>query len=375
MPEPFRNHFSPQFTTLLAEAIGAVYPAFDHLAFTTRVHDEQWDARALKDRMRHMTRGLRGLLPDDYPAALAILRQAAPKLDRFRLPLLVFPDFVEVYGLDHWDESIAALEQFTQQSSAEFAVRPFIVRDQARMMAQMERWAGHESEHVRRLASEGCRPRLPWGMALAAFKRDPAPILPILERLKNDASEYVRRSVANNLNDIAKDNPAAALETLRRWHEEHGAGVRWVVAHGLRTLVKQGHPEALTLLGYGAASGFALRDLTVTPETVTVGDSITLRFVVESHADVPLNLMIDYIIHHTRANGQRTPKVFKLAKRTLAPGWRLEISRRHSFRPVTTRRYYAGEHVAEIQINGVVAGSASFMLVDAPDMLPPPGVW
>ncbi|MFO7321578.1 MAG: DNA alkylation repair protein [Chloroflexota bacterium] len=367
MPEPFKNHFHPGFTRALANAIRAVYPAFDTEAFFASVHDEQWEARELKARMRHMTVCLRAFLPDDYRSALAILRALEPPPDRYRLALLVLPDFVEVYGLADWDASIAALEQFTQQSTAEFAVRPFIIADQPRMMEQMLRWAGHENEHVRRLASEGCRPRLPWGVALPALKRDPTPILPVLERLKNDESEYVRRSVANNLNDIAKDNPDIALATLRRWNREHGEGVRWVVAHGLRTLVKEGNRDALALLGYEADGGFALNDLTVTPDTVRVGENITLRFAVENRAGAPLNLMIDYIIHHARANGKRSPKVFKLTKRTLAPGERVEIRRQHSFRPVTTRRYYAGEHVAEIQINGVVCGSAPFMLVDAPD--------
>ncbi len=241
MPEALKDiFFKPAYFDALNTAIQSVDPTFDAQTFVERVHDDQWDGRALKERVRHITVVLHGLLPADYRTALTILRQAAAALEYRDFGVLIFPDFVEMYGLDDWDASLPALEQFTQMMSAEFAVRPFIVQNPARMMAQMELWSRHESASVRRLASEGSRPRLPWGIALNALKADPAPILPILERLKDDESEDVRRSVSNNLNDISKDNPQVVIEIARRWLAEDKPEARAIVIHALRTLVKKG---------------------------------------------------------------------------------------------------------------------------------------
>jgi 3-methyladenine DNA glycosylase AlkC len=273
-----------------------------------------------------------------------------------------FPDYVEVYGLDDWEASIPALEQFTQQVSAEFAIRPFIVRYPERTLAKMLEWAEHKDPRVRRLASEGCRPRLPWGMALSALKADPSPILPILDALKGDPSESVRRSVANNLNDISKDNPDIVLEVLARWQTDGTDEIRRITSHALRTLIKQGHPEALELLGYPSHPAIAVRNMTVEPATILMGEKVTLSFEIASLGDQPQNLMIDYVVHLMRANGKQTAKVFKLTKRTLQPGQVLQITRQHSFAPVTTRKYYPGEHAIEPKINGRLFERAEFVL-------------
>lgn len=365
MPEPFKNAFSRPFVDSLAHALQQYYNDFPREAFLHAVFDDAWEARELKDRMRHITHSLRATLPHSYPQALEILRAAAPQstLDGYGLAALVFPDFVEVYGLDHWDESLAALEQFTQQSSAEFAVRPFIVRDTPRMMAHMQAWTQHASPHLRRLASEGCRPRLPWAMALPAFKADPSPILPILEALKNDESEYVRRSVANNLNDIAKDNPQVTLEVLHTWNQHPTPPIESITRHALRTLIKSGDMQALSLLGYGRAK-VTVQGLAVTPQQVMMGDELTFTCEVVALDDAPQAVEIDYVIHFARANGKSNAKVFKLTRKTLAPHECLSLRRRHSFRPITTRRYYAGEHALEIQVNGEVMARVTFSLVD-----------
>ena len=216
MAEPLKNMFNQAYLDDLGAAIQSHYPPFDTRAFLARVIDDQWEGRALKERMRHITTVLHGFLPQDYRTALDILRRVAPTLSQYGFENRIFPDFVGLYGLDDWEASISSLEQFTQLISAEYAVRPFILRDQERMMAQMLQWACRQNHQVRRLASEGCRPRLPWGVALPALQANPSPILPILERLKRDPSEAVRRSVANNLNDIAKDNPDVVIGLLRR---------------------------------------------------------------------------------------------------------------------------------------------------------------
>jgi 3-methyladenine DNA glycosylase AlkC len=363
MPEAFKDiFFQRAFFDDLVAALREADPGFDSATFLARIFDDQWAERALKDKMRQVTLALHETLPHDYRAALALLRQAAPAVDRHGFEKMVFPDFVEVYGLDDWEVSLPALEQFTRQMSAEYAVRPFIVKDQARMMAQMEKWAHHANPAVRRLASEGCRPRLPWAMALPALKADPSPILPILDVLKDDPSEDVRRSVANNLNDISKDNPDVVIDVLRRWQALNTAEIQKIVNHALRTLVKAGHPAALELLGFGAKPEVVVNNLAVEPESIAIGESITFSFEIESAAETPQDLVIDYVVHLVRAKGQTTPKVFKLTKKTIAPGETIRITKRHSFQPVTTRRYYPGEHAIEIQINGTKIERESFVL-------------
>jgi 3-methyladenine DNA glycosylase AlkC len=328
-----------------------------------RVLDEGWGQRALKERMRHVTMMLHDFLPADYRAALGILQAAAPAVPYGSFVAMVPSDYVSVYGLDDYEASVAALELFTQRVSAEFAVRPFLMRYPERMMGQMLVWADHESEDVRRLASEGCRPRLPWGMALPALKKDPSPILPILERLKNDPSETVRRSVANNLNDIAKDNPDVVLDVLARWNRSgQSAEMRQLTKHALRTLIKAGDGRALALVGVAGEAAVRVFEQRVEPERIPLDGTITFSFAVESLAEEPQELMIDYVVHFARLNGKRTPKVFKLARRTIQPGEMVRIVKKQSFRPITTRRYYAGEHGIQVQINGKLFPLVSFTL-------------
>lgn len=364
MPEPLKNMFNEKFISDLSAVVKSCFPAFDVKAYHARIFDDQWQRRELKDRTRHISSSLRPFLPKEYAEALSVLRQASMNLKGYSYEIMIFPDFVEVFGLDEWDASLPALEQFTQLCSSEFAVRPFIIRDPDRMMAQMMQWAQHENYHVRRLASEGCRPRLPWGISLPAFKADPSPILPILEQLKHDASEYVRRSVANNLNDIAKDNPDAVLDVARRWQMQDSPEMQALIRHALRTLIKKGDYAALELLGYGGNGQVAVKDLTIQPGQIAIGDSLTFSFVIVSHADKPQNLMIDYIVCLMRSNGKQTPKVFKLNKVRIAPGETLTIKRKHSFKPVTTRRYYPGEHAIIIQINGKQFDPAVFTVTE-----------
>jgi 3-methyladenine DNA glycosylase AlkC len=229
-------------------------------------------------------------------------------------------------------------------------------------MAQLEEWSRHENCHVRRLASEGTRPRLPWTMRLPQFIDDPRPVLKILNNLKADPVLLVRRSVANNLNDIAKDNPDLVVETLREWQQIENEGTQWIIGHASRTLVKQGNKAALALLGYSPNPAIRVKNLKIENHKINLGDALNFSFEVQSTGDDSQNLMIDYIIHHMKANGKLSPKVFKLAKKRLKAGETLHISKNHSIKPITTRKYYPGQHRLEIQINGQVWADAAFEL-------------
>ncbi len=365
MPDALKDtFFTLAFLNDLSAAITAVYPAFDGAVFLDRVLNEDWPGRELKARMRHITVTLRDFLPADYRAALDVLQRAAPAVSQYGFDKMVFSDFVEVFGLEDWDASLPVLEAFTQEMTAEFAVRPFIEQDPPRMMAQMLAWARHPSEAVRRLASEGCRPRLPWAMRLPTLVADPAPILPLLDVLKDDESESVRRSVANNLNDIAKDHPEVVIEVLRGWQDHASPEIAWITRHALRTLLKQGHPGALALLGFEPDAAVTVRGLRVEPESVALGEEITVTCEIVSEGDAPQDLMIDYVMHFMKANGQLAPKVFKLTTRTLAPGEATTLRKLHSFRAITTRRYYPGPHAVEIQVNGTVLARQEFTVTE-----------
>jgi 3-methyladenine DNA glycosylase AlkC len=359
----FKNLFNQTSVGELADAVQAVYPSFARAAFLAQVFDDHWVARELKQRMRHITLALSAHLPADFRAALDVLRAALPRLGHQGLEKMVFPDFVEVNGLDDYAASMPALELFTQHMSAEFAIRPFIVRYPAQTMAQMLAWASHPNADVRRLASEGCRPRLPWGMALPALQADPSPILPILEQLKNDPSEMVRRSVANNLNDITKNQPALVVDLLRRWQADGSPEMKALTSHALRTLVKAGDPAALALLGYGSTPAIAITHVVVEPAVISLGDKVVLTFDVTSTGTVPQELVIDYVVHLVRANGSRTPKVFKLSRKTIQPGETVHMRKQHSFAPVTTRRYYPGTHAIQPQVNGQAGAEAEFEVI------------
>jgi 3-methyladenine DNA glycosylase AlkC len=361
-----RLMFNRDSVGALADAVAAVYPPFASGPFLAAVFAPGWDELALKERMRRITTVLHDFLPADYPEALAILHRTLPRLGIQGFEKMVFPDYVDCYGRENLDTSLDALELFTQEVSAEFAIRPFIERYPQETMARMLAWAGHSHPGVRRLASEGCRPRLPWGMGLPALKRDPSPILPILERLKNDPDEAVRRSVANNLNDIAKDNPDVVLRLLRDWQAGATPEVAWITRHALRTLVKDGDPGALDLLGYGAAA-VSVSPVAVTPQEVMMGESVTFSFTITSTASAPQDLVVDYALHLQRAGGKQTAKVFKIGKWTLQPGDTLTITRSHNFRPITTRKYYPGPHAVQPQVNGALYEPATFTLLAAPE--------
>jgi len=249
--------------------------------------------------------------------------------------------------------------------SAEFAIRPFILRYPERMLAQMLSWTAHPSAEVRRLATEGCRPRLPWGIALPVLKSDPSPILPILEKLKNDPSDSVRRSVANNLNDISKDNPAVVVDVLARWRREDASPeLQAIIQRALRTLIKAGYPDALAIVGVSVQPNVTVRKLTVDPQVIPLGGEVSFAFEVESLCEQPQDLIIDYVVHLARAGGKSSSKVFKLTRRTLQPGEVIQITKKQSFRPITTRRYYVGTHAIQPKINGQLFDRVEFVVTE-----------
>ncbi|HEY0636829.1 MAG TPA: DNA alkylation repair protein [Pseudonocardiaceae bacterium] len=364
-----KRHFNGDAARLLGGMVRQEYPGFDVEGYAAEV-DRRIPGKELKDRVLVLTEGLRDRLPADYPQALRILvailgDELAEGEGMFNVSWFLMPvaRFVEEYGLDHPELSIDALIEITRRHTAEYAIRPFIERHHDLTMKRLAECALDPSHNVRRMASEGTRPRLPWARTLTIFVADPRPVLDILEPLRSDPSEYVRKSVANNLNDISKDHPGVALETARRWTAESPTPeTAWIVRHALRTLVKKGHPEALAVLGATGGEHIRVPRLSVGPRTVVLGETVVIRLDVENSDSRPHRVAIDYVVHHVRRNGRSIPKVFKLTTLALAPGERRSLVKSHPIREVTTRRYYPGDHVIDIQVNGLVLASDRFEL-------------
>lgn len=354
MAEALKDIYSKEFLESFVHKIQSVYSNFDKNGFINNIMDDVWDELKLKERTRKISETLGVYLPKTYEEALEILFAIDESCVGF--PYLFFPDFVVVFGQAkrHWQLSMKAIERFTIRSSSEFAVRPFIMDNPELMMKQMNKWAKSENEHVRRLASEGCRPRLPWGEALPMFKKDPTPIISILEQLKEDPSAYVRKSVANNLNDISKDNPETIIELIKKWKGKN-TYTDWILRHGARSLIRKAHPEVMKLFGYGDSTSDSLvttSKLSVDLKKVKIGQSCSLKYDIHIRKGNPVHIRIEYGIDFVKARGNVSRKLFLLSDKTVLGGEHLIGTRTHSWKDLTTRRHYVGEHKIVLLVNG-----------------------
>lgn len=356
MADTLAGRFSRTFLYEFAVIVKQAYGSFNIEQFMQLVFDEQWDEKQLKQRIRHISASLGKTLPPNYEDAIAVLSEISPLCSGFEY--LFLPDFVELYGLQHWNTSMQALARFTSSSSSEFAVRPFIAHDPIRMMRQMLDWANHPNHHIRRLASEGCRPKLPWATPLRMFIDDPSPILPILQQLKADESEYVRKSVANNLNDIAKNHPDLVIQLSQEWLG-HDPRTDWIVKHGCRTLLRKADPDVLALFGLNKAPDVTINQLELNSKHVAIGDALEFSFSVRSNEPSPQLLRVEYAIDFVKANGKTSRKLFKVTENSFDQADRT-YSRKHSFKDLTTRKHYPGMHQLSIIINGVEQVSDNF---------------
>ena len=363
MAEPLKNLLHPALVTDMAGYISPHAPDFDAERFV-RLATEGMERLELMQRSEQIRDALAQTLPADYVSAAAILRRALPSGKQPGLSgwaLLPVNQFVSQHGLFHFDQSLALLKALTPHFTAEFGIRRFIHAEQERALGEIAGWTADANHHVRRLASEGTRPRLPWAMRLPGLVRDPNPILPILVALLDDPEDYVRRSVANSLNDIAKDHPALVTAFVERHIEGASAEQRQLLRHASRTLLKKGDAKALANFGFAAARDI-WAELAVATPVVVFGEKLSFSIVVTNGDDAPQRLMIDYAIHHVKANGSLAPKVFKWKQLDLPAGGRQTIGKDHAIRAITTRRYYPGKHRIEILINGRVCASAGFDL-------------
>lgn len=373
MPEPFKNLINPALVRACGDHLQRAWRDFDRRGFE-RLALHGLGELEMKARAMQIADALEATLPDDFDRAAGLIETAlAPAASGDEIDFrttgaglagwIGWPlgEYIARRGQAQPERGLQALHALTQRFTGEFAIRPFLLNHFAPTLATLSRWRHDPSAHVRRLVSEGSRPRLPWGLQIKSLIADPRPTLPLLLTLQDDGSGYVRRSVANHLNDIAKDHPAVVGD----WLETHLPGAsaerRALLRHASRTLVKKGDARVLAAWGLGQAfKGEAVFSLA--PKRVAVGGAVSLSLQLSSASNKPQRLAIDYVVHHVKANGTTSPKVFKGWQLTLAPRESRVLAKNHSLRPITTRVYYPGEHRIDVQANGRTIASATFML-------------
>ena len=368
MAELFKNIYSKEFFVKFIRSIQKIEPNFNDRSFLEHIYDTEWEDKELKQRMRHISITLKSHLSEDFEKNTQTILSLIPQLikEGFKpnnLEFIFLPDFIEVFGITHYKTAMKAFEEITQFVSCEFAVRPFIIAYEKEMIAQMLLWSKHGHPMVRRLSTEGCRPRLPWAMALPALKKDPSSIIPILENLKNDTSESVRRSVANNLNDISKDNPDIVIGLVKKWK-----GVTpetdWLIKHGSRTLLKEGNPEVMQLFGFGSVDQIKINKFKILTPSVKIGESLEFTFKIINTADSESKIRLEYGLYYQKANGTLSRKVFKISEKIYAENSITTINRKQPFKLITTRKLHVGKHQLSIIINGNEYEKIDFLLVE-----------
>ena len=370
--EPFKEFINKNLIDTLGQIFLRVLPEFPQEVFIS-LASQSLDKLELKQRVLQVRDALDATLPKNFDERCTVLIASlhpSEDTDRDQVKFgelgasgfAVWPltELVSHCGLAHPEQSLAVLKEMTKRFSAEFAVRPFLAEHEAISLAVFQTWTEDKNRHVRRLVSEGSRPRLPWGMRLHQFVQDPAPLMPLLEALKDDPEEYVRRSVANNLNDIAKDHAEIVVGVAEEWIKDASKPRQKLIKHACRSLIKNGNSGALGVFGYCAVDS-ALADVQITTPVVQYGESV--EFSVSLTGLTPgSNLMVDYVVHFVKANGSRAPKVFKWMDKQAVKSSSLTVARKHAIKPITTRKYYPGTHALEIKVNGVSLAIAEFEL-------------
>jgi 3-methyladenine DNA glycosylase AlkC len=358
--EPFKNLFNKEVATRISKAIKKHYPDFNSSSFLKNI-DKELLPLELKDRVAFITSRLRTHLPEDPEQSIPILVKTLDKLAGFSLWPLTH--YIAVYGIDHFDLSMNALKEMTKLFTSEFAVRPFFIKDQKRTLKIFKVWASDKNEHVRRLVSEGSRPLLPWGQKLHGFVLDPEVSWNLLEKLKNDPSEYVRKSVANHINDHSKNHPDYVIEKLLEWHHSKSRTpeLNWVIKHASRSLIKKGNKKAFLLHGVEDLK-IKVIEQKILNEKLKLGEGLNITLTLKNLSKKSGQVILDHEMHFLKANGKHGIKVFKGKKNSMAPNEVVKVEMSVPLKIVTTRVYYSGEQYWSIKINGVSEKRHSFIL-------------
>lgn len=367
MAELLKNIYNPAFFERILPVMRDSLPLFDERRFVYEIFDPHWPDLELKQRVQKIASSLRAVLPDDFPAAASLLSALSAHFRTKRIcvqgfELIFIPEFIGMYGSVYMTESLNALREITRLASGEFAIRTFLKISPDRTMDELLTWASDPDENVRRLASEGCRPRLPWGAGVPWLKKNPARILSVLDILKTDPSAYVRRSVANNLNDIAKDHPELARETARQWKGTHPFTDE-IIRHGCRSLLKKGDPDSLMLHGIDPGSKMDVTSLELSGKRIQIGGELRFDLQLRNREKKTTPFRLDYAIDYCTSSGRKSTRVFRIGDKSLESDENLQITRKQSFKDLTTRKHFPGIHTIHVIVNGRRKISRDFLVV------------
>jgi 3-methyladenine DNA glycosylase AlkC len=347
--EPLKDQFNKKFYERLSVEFNKADKNFHPEKF---VRDAVigLDDMMLNQRLRNTTVTLKKHLPQDYKKSLDLLMQVAPEF-KSHFTSFVFPDFVGQFGHDDVKSSLEALKYLTQFGTSEFAIREFLKRDLKGTLKVMNKWAEDKNYHVRRLASEGCRPRLPWSFNLPEIMKDPELTRSILEKLKEDNELYVKKSVANHLNDFSRNHTDWMLKLVNSWDNKN-ENTAWIIKRASRTLIKKGHPGSMALFDFEKNAKIKIENFKIGKSKLKLGEELEFSFNLISEKNKAQKLVIDYAIYYVKKSGEQSPKIFKLKELSLAPESKALITKKHSFKNLSTRKHYPGNHSIEIMVNG-----------------------
>ncbi|KAL4448744.1 hypothetical protein ABPG74_012833 [Tetrahymena malaccensis] len=398
-----------EIVSQIGQQIKKSYSPFDNKAFLNQVFNDEWDSKRIKECVQHVSECVHQTLNLPYSQSLAILLDANKRLE-YTYSHLMFPYYVELYGQNNFHESMNALKEFTKTSTSEFAIRHFILQNEQEAMKYMYEWSKDSNFHVRRLASEGCRPLLPWSFKIPQYVKDPTPIIPILENLKQDPQIYVQKSVANNLNDISKNHPELILQICNSWSKINDQSTKFILKRACRTILKQGNQEALNLFGVASNESITVKNLNINQKKVKIGTSFSFSFDIEdtefasknqsqqlrTRKNIPINsdyenrddsdseenkniqqnqiiqnkdqkyqkmLRIEYKIDYLKKNGSYSPKVFIFRGQYALQKEKVSFEGFQNVEQIVTRKHYPGLHYLSIIVNGVEKAKVSFELL------------
>lgn len=375
MAESLKSLLDETTPARLAGLLHGAWPRLDRRAFAAQAL-QGWDALELMQRGQRLADLMHQHLPGDFARAAPILVDALGPpmpLDTAGEPcsdgrpysaFLYLPHslYLARHGLGHFELAMAAQHALTQRFTAEFCLRPYLEQHAEATLARLMEWTADPSAHVRRLVSEGSRPRLPWAPRLRAFMLEPRPLLPLLQRLRDDPSSYVRRSVANHLNDIGKDHPQLLTQLAREWLVDAPEPRRRLVRHALRFAIKRGDHEALDALGVAHEVQLKVHDVAIEPARPRIGARVDIRCTLHNATRRPQHVLADLRVAYVKADGSTRAKVFKLRELELPAGASQPLAKRLSLAQMTTRIHHPGRHRVELMLNGRALALGQFDL-------------
>jgi len=361
MAELLKDIYNKNFILDLSSNLKKTNAKFDSKFFENSLINKDWEDLAMKERMNKITVFIEKSLPVSYHEQLEVLEKVSPNFSGLRG--IIFPDFIEKFGLDYFEESIEALKFHTQFSTSEFAIRHFILKYEKESLEKIYKWSEDSNFHVRRLSSEGTRPILPWGIKLHDFVKNPHKTIPILEKLKDDYEDYVYRSVANHLNDISKYHPELVLEMAEKWMKNSSDSRKWLVKHALRTLLKKGNAKAMSIFGFENKYKISVDEFYTKDKQIKIGDSSQLFLTIKNNDNKDVKLRLEYVISYLKNNQSYSSKVFQIKEFILKKDEVFKTEKKIDFKDLTTRKHYKGEHFISLQINGIQSNKVSFDLL------------